>query len=222
MTYNELRGDTGKGLDLSKAVKAGDNLLRLVHEWRERLGADRSLLDYYLAGVLTAMTSTADAFRTVGEGFEYGTARLRDILRNIKEGNENEARTHPFYPKAKSYMDAHPLPQDAYTYDLYCVGLFWEFVPFAIQDYMDECNAMFQEHLQEENVLRLREALLSTNVVTANDLDLLQNLFLRAFTWVTPSNIFAQGMADMMMLVLIGQDEKSDKYVFQRILDGDI
>jgi hypothetical protein len=102
------------------------------------------------------------------------------------------------------------------------VGLFWEFVPFAIQDYMDECNAMFQEHLQEENVLRLREALLSTNVVTADDLVLLWNHFTQAFTWVTPSSIFAQGMVDMMMLVLIGQDENSDEYIFQRILDGKI
>ena len=79
MNYSELTGDTGKGLDFTEAVRAGEKLLRLVREWRERLGADRGLLDQYLAGVLTAMTDTTNAHLTAGEGFEYGSSSLRGI-----------------------------------------------------------------------------------------------------------------------------------------------
>jgi hypothetical protein len=221
MEYNELTGDTGNYPNLNEVAQAGDKLLRVVREWRERLGADRSLLDQYLAGILTAMTNTTDAYRTAGEGFEFGTSTLRAILRSIKEGNEDEARTYPFYPKVRAYMDAHPLPQDANTYDLYYMGLFLEYVPFAIQGYIDECNAAFKEHLEEENVQQISEALLSSGAVTADDLSFLHGLILQIITWVTPSSIFAQGMVDQMLLALIGQDEESDANVFQRILEGE-
>ena len=222
MEYNELTGDTGKGLKLTAVAQTGNKLLRLVRELRERLDEDRGLLAQYLAGVLTAMTATTDAYRTAGAGFEFGTSPLRDILRSIVEGNEDEARTHPFYPKAKAYMDAHPLPQGAYTFDLYYMGLFLEYVPFAIQEYMDECNSTFKEHLEEENVQQLRRALLSSGVVAAGDLDSLHELLSQVITWVAPSSIFAQGMVDQMLLALIVQDDESDVNVFQRVLDGDV
>jgi len=222
MNYSDLTGDTGKGLDFTEAVRAGEKLLRLVRNLRERLGADYGLLDQYLVGVLTAMTDTTNAHLTAAKGFEYGTSPLRGILRNIKEGNEDEARYHPFYPQVKAYIDAHPLLEDAFHYDLYFLGLFAEYVPFAIQEYMDECNNELNEHLQEENVLQLREALQSSNAVTADELHLLHSLISRVFTWVAPSSIFAQGMVDQMMLTLIGQDEESDGHLFQRILDSEI
>lgn len=220
MDYNEIIGDSGKWPDFTKKVQAGHELLQLLRELWGKLGANRGLLDQYLAGIMQAMTDTTNAHLTARDGFESGLSPLRGILRQIKEGKIPEAQTHPFYPMVRAYIDAHPLPHDNLQYELYYLGLFMEFVPYAAKNFMDECDAAFKEHLAEENVTLLRNALLSSNAeITEENLNDLHGLISRAFVWISPSSIFMQGMVDQMLLSLIWQDCESGDYVFSRLID---
>jgi hypothetical protein len=114
MDYYEITGDSGNGLNFVNAMQAGQELLRLVRGWRERLGEDCNLLDQYLAGILRAITDTTNAHLTARDGFESALSPLRGILQQIEKGKITEAQQHPFYPKVKAYMDSHPLPQDSF------------------------------------------------------------------------------------------------------------
>ena len=80
MDYYELTGDTGKEPDFTEAARAGQELLRIVRGWREGLGAERGLLDQYLAGILRAMTDTTNAHLTARDGFESALALYRGLL----------------------------------------------------------------------------------------------------------------------------------------------
>lgn len=220
MDYNEITGDSGGMPDFTEAARAGQELLRLVREWRERLGADRGLLDQYLAGVLRAMIDTTNARDAAEEGFDKPLSELRVILRQVKEGNENEARRHPFYPRVKAYMDAHTFPQDILYYETYCVGLFAEYAAFAAKNYVDGCSARFQAAMKVENLPQIREALSAAGIAT-EELDELHRL-LRVFVWVAPSVVFMQGMTDQILQSLMLRDEQSGRYIFNRLLDGEI
>jgi len=222
MLYEEITGDGGKrNLDFVEIALSGAELLRLVRTWRERLGEKCGVLDNYLAGVLKAVSDTTNTFDTGQEGFEEALRPLRGMLRQIKEGKEEDARQHPFYPQVKAYMDAHPFPHDDLYYSTYCVGLFGEYLAFMVNEYVDGCNEKFKERLEEHGVLQLREALLSSAAgITADELKYLHNLISRVLFWTAPSNVFMQGMADQLMVSLISRDENSGRFVFQRLIDG--
>ena len=224
MNYSEITGDWGeRSLDFVEAAQAGEELLRLVREWRERLGTNCGILDNYLAGVLNAMTNTTNARDTAEDGFDEALSELRGILRLIKDGEEDKAQKHPFYPKVREYMDAHPFPQDLLYYETYCTGLFLEYISFAVKNYMKKCNDKYQIELEENNVPQLREALLSSGVgITDKSLNYLNNLISRVFIWIAPSSIFIQGMTDQILLSLILRDNISGRYVFQRIFDHEV
>ena len=196
MNYSEITGDWGeRNLDFVEAAQAGEELLRLVRGWRERLGTNCGILDNYLAGVLNAMANTTNSRDTAEEGFDEALSELRGILRLIKYGEEDEAQKHPFYPKVRAYIDAHPFPQDLLYYETYCAGLFPEYISFAVKSYMKKCNEKFQTELDENNVRQLREALLSSDTdITKESLDYLNNLISRVFIWIAPSSIFIQGI----------------------------
>ena len=167
------------------------------------------------------MPDTTNAHLTARDGYETALSPLRDILRQIKAGNVSEAKKNAFYPKVKTYMDAHPLPQDGFQYELHYLGLFAEFIPFAVKSYMDDYSDTFIEKLDERNIMQLEEALLASDaVITEADLDYLQGLIARAVFWIAPSEILVQGMVDQMLLSLIWQDEKSGGYILQRLMDG--
>jgi hypothetical protein len=219
MTYRLF--DSSKGPDFRDAIQAGQELFQLARGWRERLGADRGLLDQYLVGILQAMTDTTNALLTAGDGYETALSPLRDIIQQIKAGKVAEAEKHPFYPKAKAYMDAHPLPQDSLQHELYYLALFTEYVPFAVKRFLDECDATFKELLEEENIIPMQKALLASDAgITEDDLGYLHGLISRAVGWIPPSGVFIQGMVDQMLLTLAGQDENSGEYILQRLMDG--
>ena len=220
MDYYEHTGDTGKGTDFTEAAQVGQELLRLAREWRERLGTDCGLLDQYLAGVLRALIDTTNARNAAEEGFDKPLSDLRVVLRQIKEGNEDAARRHPFYPQVKAYMDAHPFPQDALYYETYCVGLFAEYATFAAKQFTEDCNTRFQAAREAANLPQIREALYAAGITTA-ELDKLHG-FLRAFMFAAPSAVFMQGMTDQIIQSLILRDEQSGRYIFNRLLDGEI
>ena len=223
MNYRDVTGDGGKiNLDFGEIALSGKELLGMVREWREMLGEKCGVLDNYLAGVLNAMSDTTDASEAANEGFDALSA-LRVILRNMKEGKEAEAQSHPFYPQIKAYMDAHPFPQDSLYYDTYSLALFPEYLTFSVNGYLERCNDTFQEKLKKYHVPQNREALLSAGAdITEEALDYLNNLIARVLAWVTPSSVFMQGMADQLILSLITQDKKSGAYVFRRLLDGTV
>jgi hypothetical protein len=167
------------------------------------------------------MTDTTNAYHAARDGYETALSPLRDILRHIKAGNVAEAEEHPFYPTAKAYIEAHPLPQDSLQYELYYLALFAEYVPFAVMDFLDECDTTFKAIIEDENILQIQEALLASDAgITEDDLNHLYGLISRAFMRIAPSSVFIQGMVDMMMLTLIGQDEESGEYILPRLLDG--
>jgi hypothetical protein len=224
MKYEELMGDCyEKGVDFSGIAEARAELLLLVRTWREKLGPDRGLLDQYLAGFLRAMTGTANVRDMAEAGLKEALPELRGLLRAIKDGNEDEARKHPFYPQAKAYVDAHPAPQDDLYYETCFVRLLVEYAPFAARRYMERRDAQFQEALAAENLQQLREALLSTGVaIMAEGLDYLHSLIGQLFVFAPPSSVFMQGMFDHALLSLITQDNENGAYLFQRLLDGSI
>ncbi|MCL2513608.1 MAG: hypothetical protein FWF08_06875 [Oscillospiraceae bacterium] len=224
MNFSDVTGDWGEqNLDFVEAAMSGEELLRQVRAWREKLGPKRGVLDNYLAGVLKALTDTTNTFDAGQEGFEEALRPLRGILRQIKEGKEEDARQHPFYPQVRAYMDAHPFPHDDLYYSTYCAGLFGEYLTFAVQDYRQRCNDNFQAELAENGVPELYEALLSSGAdITAESVDYLHNLIARVFVWIAPSTVFMQGMADQIVLALIQRDAESDRAVFQRLLDGEV
>ena len=224
MNYSEITGDWGeRSLDFVETAQAGEKLLRLVRDWREILGTNCGILYNYLAGVLNAMTNTTNSRDTAEEGFDEALSELRGILRLIKKGEDDDAQKRPFYPKVRAYMDTHPFPQDLLYYETYCAGLFPEYISFAVKSYMKKCNDKFQAELKENNIPQLHEALLLSGVgITNENLDYLNNLISRVFIWIAPSSIFIQGMTDQVLLSLILRDNISDRYVFQRILDGKV
>lgn len=220
MKYNQLTGDSGNGLDFMEAAQAGKEILRLARVWREKLGTKCSLLDEYLRGILQAMSEATNTFDTSQQGFEGALSDLRGILRRIKEGKEDKARKHPFYPKVRAYMAAHPFPQDGLYYETYCVGLFAEYITFATKRFLDECETRFQAALERANVPQMREALISSNAdITAEELDSLELLIGQLFVLIAPSSVFMQGMIDQVILSLLSQNKQSREYVFQRLLD---
>jgi len=169
------------------------------------------------------MADTTNAYDVAEEGFDGALSGLHGILRQIKEGQEYEARQHPFYTKVRAYMDDHPFPPDPLYYSTYCVGLFGEYLTFAVKAYTDKCNGQFQTELEANNIPQIREALLSSGSgITADDLKCLHNLISRVLLWIAPSSVFMQGMADQLILSLISRDEASGRYVFQRLIDGEI
>ena len=175
MKYEDIVGDAGTmSVDLKEAAQARCEILRLTREWREKLGTKCGLLDQYLAGILNALADTGNARDNAEAGFDNALSDLHHILRQIKEGNEDEARRHPFFPNVKRYMAAHPFLQDDLYYETYCVGLFEEYIPYAVMLYMEEFNGKFEAALDEYDVPRLREALLSSGAgITAERLDYL-------------------------------------------------
>jgi len=224
MDYPDSTDDWGKNnLDFAEIAQSGEELLRLVREWRERLGTKCGTLDNYLAGVLNAMFNTANTRDATDKGFGEGLSPLRGILRHIKNGEEAEAQKHPFYPKVRMYMDTHPFPQDLLYYETYCAGLFREYVMFAVKGYMRRCGGKFQAELEENNIPKLRDSLLASGAsITVDSLDYLNNLISQVFIWIAPPAIFMQGLADQIMLSLILRDKESGRIVFQRILDGEV
>ncbi len=224
MNYSETTGDWGdKNFDLEEITKSGKELLRLIREWREKLGTKCGLLDDYLAAVLNTIVDTTGVCISAEEGFDNELSELRGILRQIKDREENEVREHPFYPQIRRYMDAHPFPQDSLYYETYCVGLFQEYFMFALQCYMDRCHSKFQAELEANNVLQLREALLFSDAdITEEAIDYLNRLISLTFMWITPSGVFMQGMLDQIMYSLLARDKRSGRYVFQRVLDGEV
>ena len=125
-----------------------------------------------------------------------------------------------FYPKVKAYMDAHPFPQDILYYETYCVGLFVEYITFATKQFTEGCNARFQAAQEAANLPQIREALYAVGI-TAEDLNRFHRL-LRAFMFAAPSAVFMQGMTDQILQSLVWRDEQSGKYVFNRLLDGEL
>lgn len=224
MLYREITGDEGKrNLDFDEIADSGEELLRMVRAWREKLGTKRDLLDQYLAALLYAIIDTANARDTAEQGFDDAMAELRDILRRFKEGKQDEARQHPFYPKVRAYMDAHPFGQDLLFYETYCVGLFGEYLSFALEGFINRCDEAFKAYAAKYHVPHLREALLSSAAdITKDDLSYLDNLISRVLYWVAPSTIFMQGMADQLLLSLAVRDGNSGKFVFQRLLDDEV
>jgi len=224
MLYEEITGDGGmRNLDFVEIALSGEELLKMIREWREKLGDKSGILNDYLAGILTAATETASTFDTGDDGFDRALSELRGILRHIKEGNEEEAREHPFYPNVRAYMDSHAFSQDSLYYETYCVGLFPEYFKYAVKGFLDRCNDKFRERLNEYGVPRLYETLLSSGAgITADDLKYLSNLFSRVLSWTAPSTVFMQGMIERLTLSLISQDKKSGKYVFEMLLDGTV
>jgi hypothetical protein len=100
------------------------------------------------------------------------------------------------------------------------LGLITEYVPFAVQDFMDEYNAKFKANMEEENITQLRKALLSSGADIAEDN--LNRLVARVFVRTAPSELLVQGMIDQVLLSLTWQNEQSGEYVFQRLIDGEI
>ena len=223
MNFSDVTGDWGEqNLDFVEMAQSGEEMLRQVRSWRERLGTKCGVLDNYLAGVLKAVTDTTNARDAADEGFD-ALSELRGILRHIKDGKEAEAQRHPFYPQVKAYMDAHSFPQDILYYETYCSGLFREYLTFAVQGYRQRCGDEFQAQLKENNIPQNREALLSAGAdITAEGLDYLNNLIARVFVWIAPSTVFMQGMADQLALSLIQRDNESGRFVFQQRIDGEI
>ncbi len=224
MNYSETTGDWGdKNFDLEEITKSGKEMLRLIREWRQKLGTKCGLLDDYLAAVLNTIVDTTGVCISAEEGFDNELSELRGILRQIKDRKENKVREHPFYPQIRRYMDVHPFPQDSLYYETYCVGLFQEYFMFALQYYMDRCHGKFQAELEANNVLQLREALLFSDAdITEEAIDYLNRLISLTFMWITPSGVFMQGMLDQIMYSLLARDKRSGRYVFQRVLDGEV
>ena len=224
MKYHDVTGDLGKlNLDFVEMAQSGEELLKMVREWRERLGDKCGVLDSYLAGVLKAMTDTTNALDSGEKGFDEALSGLRSILRHIKEGKDGELRQHPFYPKVRAYMDAHPITQDALYYETYCTALFPQFLTFSVEEFREKCNADFNTSLEEYNIPQLRKTLLSSGTsITEEGLNYLHNLISRVFVFIAPSSVFMQGMADHIILSLISQDKKSGRYAFNLLIDGTV
>jgi len=197
--------------------QAGKNLLQLIRDWRERFGTNCGVMDDYLAGILAAITETSDIRATAETGFENALSELRRVLQCIRRGIELEAQKHPFYPQIKAYMETNSLPRNVLYYEAHCVGLFPEYLFFATRNHMASCEEKFQVVLEEHNVPRLREALLSSGI-TADELEYLHNLMSWLFVLVTPSVTFMQGMVDQIMMSLLCRDE-SGRRLFQRLVD---
>lgn len=216
-------GEYGQVIDCAEAARLGEEILRLVRCWRERLGTKRYLLDDYLRGILKALTETTSAYDTADEGFNEALSDLRGICRAIREGREDEAREHPFYPTLAAYLAAHDIPKDSLHNESCCAGLFAEFSEFAAHRFIDECDTRFREALEREEYEKRREALLNAEAgISMQDVDRLYYLIMRLFIRLSPASVFIQGMIDQVTMSLILRDIKSGDYVFQRLLDGKV
>ena len=88
------------------------------------------------------------------------------------------------------------------------------------KQFTEGCNARFQAAQEAANLPQIREALYAVDITT-EDLNRFHRL-LRAFIFAAPSAVFMQGMIDQALQSLVWRDDQSGKYVFNRLLDGEL
>lgn len=93
------------------ALRSVTEVLRSAQAIRLQLGEKCSIFDSYLKSVLSAIADSVMTTETARHGFESALMELRGLCRNIRQGNLDAVKQHPFYPVAKEFIDEHDLPR---------------------------------------------------------------------------------------------------------------
>jgi len=133
---------------------------------------------------------------------------------------ENARLDHPFYPRAKQYIDSHPLPfkDEATAIAVYNVYLIGDFMEYRLKVFNREQSLRLAEVADFSELYELY-AQLCELLGDDSKIKRLGELFLKRFSFIPPKSDFIQGISTDMLYNLIYRDKETSQSVFQLILD---
>lgn len=200
------------------ALRSVTEVLRSARAIRVQLGEKHDLLDSYLKSVLTTIADSVMTTESARYGFESALMELRGLCRNIRQGNLENAKQHPFYPVAKAFIDEHDLPQDSAFYETCCVGMLPEFSVYAVRRFQEQNEAKLRSALLENGVAEAKAALGAE--IGQPTADTLHDSVLRCFMAVPQTQIFMQAMLEQAVSSLLVNKPDTEDYIFKNIMNG--
>ena len=198
---------------------ATKEIFKLAKKIKTSLGEQGYLLDNYLSMVLESANDclAQDAAIT---GFEGFSDRF-PICTAIQGEHFKDKTKHPFYEKAKKYVEEHTFKfqEKSTVRDLYCAALADEFITFTVKKFIekekDELREVFESIQLQEYHSKI------AYLVGEEKISRLAELLKSRFLIARPVNIFLQAMTNHLLYCLTKRDKETSKQVFQLILDED-
>lgn len=184
---------------------------------RQQLSEEKALLDRYLSCLLE---SASHAFADTASEDGSEAARMLGFLCADIVLEKGKYKRHPFYQRAKSYIESHPINcEDTSTKStLYTIALTHDYLEAECEKLLkaqDEWTARTLTHT-DLNALYRQICDVIGNEAGMKNLD---RLFRERFLIATSLECFLQGMSSTLMYVLTKKDSETSKQVFQFLLD---
>lgn len=184
---------------------------------RQQLGEQKALMDRYLSCLLE---SASDAFADTASEDGSEAAQMLGFLCADIVLEKGKYKRHPFYQRAKSYIESHPMDcEDTSTKStLYTIAL--------THDYLEaECEKLLKgqdswiAHTFTHTDLNTLYGQICEIIGDEAGMKNLDRLFRERFLIATSLECFLQGMARPLMSMLTHKDIETSKQVFQLLLD---
>ena len=201
---------------LSEATK---EIFKLAREIKRTLGEQGYLLDNYLSMVFESANDCLahDAAMTGFDEFShlFGICSATGCKRF--EGKKD----HPFYERAKKYIEAHPLKfqEECTSRDIYCAALADEFITLTVRKFIEKQKDNLREVFEAVQLQEYHSKI--AYLVGEEKISRLGELLKIRFLIARPVNIFLQAMTNQLLYCLTHRDKETSKQVFQLILDKD-
>jgi len=210
-------GEVEKGAKLKDINK---KFWQQTAQIRKKLDNQKYLLDNYLANLIDAVSlAQIDNVTTISTNAGFA---LVEICTGIVYGEEKRTE-HPFYPYAKTFIEAHPV---RFQEPLTKVAIYWslladKYYETECKDFSDKIIELFYSELdfplmdkQYQNICNLlgeEESMVSFNL-----------LFQQRFLLSDTITVFMQGASPQIASWLEYRDQETSRQVFQLLLDENL
>ena len=216
MNLLSSRPDLFGALDSEKLIGSTHELFRIIAKTRDKLGAQRELLDDYLGLLLEELDAT-HADDATEAGFQAAT-ELRRLVMSIMDKSE-KLTEHPLYGTAKQMIEKYSdsCKERATLSCLYSVLLSDSFAQFAVSNFLKDEGNKRSEYLNSAELIRKHGEIV--RIIGSADIDRLDQAVRNRLVFSTIVTGFMQGLADDVLDCLTYRDKESGKYIFQ-LLSG--
>jgi len=210
---SELIGDL-KPEDMKRSF---EELLTQANSIRRRLGERKDLLDRYLSCFLE---SASNAFADTASEDGSEAAQMLGFLCTDIVLAKGKCKRHPFYQRAKSYIESHPIDcEDTSTKGaLYTIALTHDYLEAEVSRFLREQDQHLKSPLDRVDLKELYRQICDV-IGDEAGMKNLDRLFRERFLIITSLAGFLQGMAGDLMSELTYKDRETSKQVFQLLLD---
>jgi len=214
--FERTEGILGK-VESAHLKRTQQEFFELAYSIRKQLGRQAYLLDRYLFDLLNAIGQTL-AHDAADRGF--GNAwELSSLCKEII-GREESSKEHPFYEKAKYYIEEHPLSlQEQETkLDFYLAALADDFLAYMAPFYFENRKDVIQDEL---DIVCLRDLYRKNSTIIGSEeqMEKLNLLIRQRFMVTTTMASFVQGATNSLLHSLTFRDMETHKTVIQLILE---